>query len=246
MTVQDARGRTVEGGRSRGTAMRRATTADEIKNLILEQGLKPGDPLPTEAVLCDQLEVSRSSVREAIRSLATLDIVEVVHGHGTFVGKMSLDPMVQALVFRGVLSPGDQLRALREVVEVRFALDLALADRVVTALEGSTQTDIEVLVEEMVDNASRGETFLEADRAFHSALLAATGNGLAKQLVAAFWDIHTTVLPRLGLALAGDMTLTARAHGDMLAAACAGDLEAYRRAVVDHYGPLQRLLERAD
>ena len=88
--------------------MRRSTAADEIKKLILTRNLKPGDLLPTEPELCETLDVSRSSVREAIRTLATLDIVDVRHGHGTYVGAMSLDPMVEALVFRGVLSPDQQ------------------------------------------------------------------------------------------------------------------------------------------
>ena len=74
---------------SRASRMRRSTTADQIKQLILTRGLRPGDPLPTEAELCDILEVSRSSVREAIRTLSTLDIVDVRHGHGTYVGAMS-------------------------------------------------------------------------------------------------------------------------------------------------------------
>lgn len=232
-------------GARRADRMRRSTTADQIKELILAEGLHTGDPLPTEAGLCEQLDVSRSSVREAIRTLATLDIVEVVHGHGTFVGKMSLDPMVQALVFRGVLSPGDQLQALREVVEIRQALDLAMAEKVVAAVSGSDQPELESLVGEMVDQAARGNTFLEADRAFHTTLLDSIDNGLAGQLVAAFWDIHTTVLPRLGLALPGDIALTAKAHGDMLAAARAGDVAAYRTAVIAHYEPLQRSLAKA-
>src|SRR6218665_135056 len=109
---------------SRASRMRRSTTADQIKQLILTRDLKPGDPLPTEAELCETLDVSRSSVREAIRSLSTLDIVDVRHGHGTYGGEMSLDPMVETLVFRGILSPDGSLRALREVVEVRLALDL--------------------------------------------------------------------------------------------------------------------------
>lgn len=225
--------------------MRRSTTADQIKDLILTQGLHTGDSLPTEAELCEQLEVSRSSVREAIRTLATLDIVEVVHGHGTFVGAMSLDPMVQALVFRGVLSPGDQLQALREVVEIRQALDLAMAEKVVTSVAGSDQPELEGFVGEMVAQAAKGSSFLEADRAFHTTLISRVENGLAGQLVAAFWDIHTAVLPRLGLALPGDIDLTVKAHGDMLAAARAGDVDAYRIAVVDHYAPLQRSLAKA-
>lgn len=225
--------------------MRRSTAADEIKKLILTRNLKPGDPLPTETELCETLDVSRSSVREAIRTLATLDIVDVRHGHGTYVGAMSLDPMVEALVFRGVLSPEGSLEALREVVDVRLALDLAMADTIVSGALEEDSTALSVLVDEMIDKASRGEGFLEADRAFHTTLFAVTGNRLAVQLVGAFWDIHTAVIPQLGIAMPADITDTAQAHGDMLAAALRGDVEGYRRAVIEHYRPLQRSIAAA-
>ncbi|MGK9149389.1 FCD domain-containing protein [Plantibacter flavus] len=225
--------------------MRRSTAADEIKKLILTRNLKPGDPLPTEPELCEALDVSRSSVREAIRTLSTLDIVDVRHGHGTYVGAMSLDPMVEALVFRGVLSPEGSLDALREVVEVRLALDLALAETIVGAAVLEDSSELSALVDEMVDKASRGESFLEADRAFHTTLFAATGNQLAVQLVGAFWDVHTAVVPQLGIAVPADIRDTAAAHGAMLAAALDGDVDAYRQAVIDHYRPLQKSLSKA-
>ncbi|MHA3722713.1 FadR/GntR family transcriptional regulator [Leucobacter sp. HY1910] len=228
----------------RGGRTRRATTADEIKRLILRERLMPGDPLPTEAELCEELEVSRSSVREAIRSLSTLDIVDVRHGHGTYVGEMSLDPLVQTLVFRGVISPEGSIDALREVVEVRLALDLSMADRIVAEAQGAELARMHELVAEMVDKAGRGEFFLEADREFHTRLFELTQNGLAQQLVGAFWDVHTAVLPQLGIAQPTDITDTAKAHGDMLTAALAGDVEAYRAAVINHYAPLQRSLAR--
>ena len=50
---------------SRASRMRRSTTADQIKQLIIARGLTPGDPLPTEAELCEELDVSRSSVGQA-------------------------------------------------------------------------------------------------------------------------------------------------------------------------------------
>ncbi|MBB1585870.1 MAG: FadR family transcriptional regulator [Propionibacterium sp.] len=67
--------------------MTRATeTVERIKQFITTSGLQAGDCLPSESDLCDSLGVSRSSVREAVRTLSTLDIVEVQHGRGTFVG----------------------------------------------------------------------------------------------------------------------------------------------------------------
>ena len=101
-------------------------TIDAIKELILEQGLKPGDAMPTEAHLADLLGVSRANLREAIRTLATLDIIEVHHGTGMFVGPMSLRPLVEGLTFKGVVLPGRDFETLRQVVEVRQALDLAI------------------------------------------------------------------------------------------------------------------------
>lgn len=223
---------------------RRNTTAEEIKHLILARGLRPGDAIPTETELCQVLGVSRTSVREAVRSLATLDIVEVRHGLGTVVGQMSLAPLVETLVFRGVLSPGDDLAALREVVDMRCNLDLAMSEQVVAAHKGRENKVIEDLVARMMERAEAEQPFLAEDRRFHNELLMPVGNQLAVQMVTAFWDIHTAVLPKLDLALPADLRQTANAHGDLYRSALEGDSEAYRRAVIDHYEPLMRMLRR--
>ena len=223
---------------------RKVTTSDRIKDLILSDGLRPGDLLPTEGELCSRLGVSRSNVREAIRKLSTLDIVDVRHGHGTYVGEMTLDALVEALVFRGVLSPGDDLDALRDVVEVRKALDHGMSEQIVDALNGTENSELKALVDEMTALAAAGKTFPQQDRAFHTGLLAKLGNSLVGQLVAAFWDVHTAVLPKLNVAVASDLEQTAQAHGLMLEAAESGDAEAFRAAITAHYEPIMRALEQ--
>ena len=223
---------------------RKVTTSDRIKDLILSDGLRPGDLLPTEGELCSRLGVSRSNVREAIRKLSTLDIVDVRHGHGTYVGEMTLDALVEALVFRGVLSPGDDLDALRDVVEVRKALDHGMSEQIVDALKGTENSELKALVDEMTALAAAGKTFPQQDRAFHTGLLAKLGNSLVGQLVAAFWDVHTAVLPKLNVAVASDLEQTAQAHGLMLEAAESGDAEAFRAAITAHHEPIMRALEQ--
>lgn len=222
--------------------MRRSTTASAIKEWILKHGLQPGDPMPTELDLMHALGVSRSSVREACRTLATLDIVEVQHGKGMFVGQMSLAPMVRSLVFRGVISPGDDLQALREVVEVRQALELTVAEQVIAAHRDTPDQLLDQYVTEMITSAQAGKPFTATDRQFHTRLLERLDNKLFGQLVGAFWDIHMAVLPRLKVAMPADLTQTAHAHGKMLAAARAGDSDGYRTAVIEHYEPLRRCL----
>lgn len=216
-----------------------------IKEYILSHGLRPGSPMPTENELVEQLEVSRSAVREAMRTLSALDIVEVRHGIGTFVGTMSLRPLVEGLAFRGVLMPGDDLHALQEVLEIRVALDLAAADEVVEALAGTTNPDLAELVDTMNAKCCSGDSFSLEDRSFHTDLMDRTGKTLLGQLVAAFWDVHAVVSPSLGIPTPDDLIETAEAHGQMLTAAENGDVAAYREAVERHYGPLRRVIAAA-
>jgi|JI6StandDraft_1071083.scaffolds.fasta_scaffold146413_2 DNA-binding FadR family transcriptional regulator len=220
-------------------------TLTAIKDLILSRRLRPGDAMPTENELAELTGSSRPAVREAVRTLVALDILDVRHGTGTFVGEMSLRPLVDGLVFRGVLMPGADFAALREVVEVRTVLDLALAPQVVSRLAGSEPADLTQLVDAMHAAAARGATSPEADRAFHEGLADRLGNHLYRQLVGAFWDIHATVQPHLGLPTPQDLVDTAAAHGALVTAAVAGDLDTYLQAVHDHYAPLLRVLEKS-
>lgn len=226
-----------------GTQTQASSTITAIKNYILTANLKPGDPLPTETEMCNNLGVSRSSVREAIRTLTALDIVEVRHGRGTFVGNVSMRPMVESLLFRGMLNPGDDYKALREIVEVRRALDLSLAQTVVEAWTGRSAGSLTDTLTEMEDLASHGKPFPNTDRSFHSQLLAGLDNQLFRQLTEAFWDVHTLISPRLGAPTPEGIVQTAKAHRAMLDAAIAGDVEAYCAAVVAHYEPILESLD---
>ena len=219
------------------TTQAEATMA-EIKNYILRSGLQMGDALPTESQLCTDLGVSRSSVREAVRTLVALDIVEVRHGHGMFVGKVSMRPMVESLLFRGLLNPGDDHRGLRDIVEVRITLDNALTEPVTQAWKNRQDPELDTLVEEIEEIASKRELFTDQDRRFHMRLLEPLENHLFLHLTEAFWAVHTLTVPLLDGPRPEDMLSAAKAHRSMLQAARAGDAQAYRQATAQHYAPL--------
>ena len=234
--MQTSRG--VMSGLTTSPMTQSSTAIAEIKNYILEKGLHPGDALPTESQLCTDLGVSRSSVREAVRTLVALDIVEVRHGHGMFVGRVSMRPMVESLVFRGLLNPGDDHRGLRDIVEVRITLDNALAEAVTHAWHNRQDPELDTLVDKIEQLASQGALFTDQDRRFHTRLLEPLDNHLYLHLTEAFWAIHTLTVPLLGAPKLEDLTSTAKAHRAMLQAARDGDAQAYRQATTQHYAPL--------
>lgn len=221
------------------------TTTHELKNLILARHLQPGDAIPTETELCELLNVSRSSVREAVRTLAALDILEVCHGRGTFVGDMSLQPLVDALVFRAAMSATNDLKTLREIVEIRQSMDLNAGPDLVANFKGTTNPAIKVLVEKMCSYAEKGQDFSSFDQEFHKALVSRIDNTMQAQFVEAFWKIHAVINPMLEIPTPTNLELTAQAHGNILTALEAGDLIAYQAAVYEHYQPILENLERS-
>ncbi|EON25445.1 GntR family transcriptional regulator [Nocardioides sp. CF8] len=222
----------------RRTRHLRETVADDIKQLILQQRLRPGDPLPTEAELCDAVGASRSSVREAVKTLAALDIVEVRHGHGTYVGGMSLAALVESLAFRGLLSQADDHLVLSELVEVRQTLEQGLADQIIAGLDDDHRSELSLLADGMRQKAADGKEFIELDREFHLMLMEPLGNNLILQLTGAFWDVHTIVAPSLETT-SESLRVTAEHHCDIAAAAVAGDADALRTAIANHYEPIR-------
>ncbi len=234
---EDLRARRREGRRSP-----RVDIVDEITQFILDEGLRPGDPLPSEMALCEELDVSRPHLREALRTLQSLDIISIRHGRGTSVGELSLSPMVKALLFRVRLGAEDSLRPVREVIDMRERLDLSVAEEITAACAGRRHEELHGIVEAMQARFDAGENFTEEDRDFHRVLLDELDNELLAQMNSAFWQIHVEAIPLLGIAPAQEIADTVAAHRAILEAVESGDAEAYREAVHAHYAPLRRQL----
>ncbi|MFG2824761.1 FadR/GntR family transcriptional regulator [Kitasatospora sp. NPDC048365] len=226
-------------------SLRRHEVAERIKRYIIDERLRPGDLIPTENELCEALGVSRSSVREAVKTLDALDIVEVRHGHGTYVGGLSMSALVEGLTFRGLLSPEDDFKVLEELIDVRELLERGMARRILDTLHADHIDSLEELVGEMEERLARGEDIVAADRRFHALLLDPLGNDLVSQFSSACWDVYGVVSPHLQVITKADEIDTIAAHRDIIAAVRAFDPAAFDGAVERHYKPARRRIAAA-
>ena len=155
--------------------------ADQIQQLISGGELRPGDKLLSERELADKLQVSRVSVREAIRSLEMLGFIEIRHGEGTFVRDTSAHEVIRPLAMFLAMERG----SLLDMFEVRRIFETSTA---ALAAERATEEEVEqigMLLEKMKDRIRHGdpERGEEYDAGFHYAVAEATHNGLLIKLL---------------------------------------------------------------
>lgn len=170
---------------------------DRIKAYIVQHGLVPGDPLPTEFEFVRQLGISRNSLREALKSLETVGIVETRHGLGSYVGRASLEPLIAGMAFNLVQGINEDTRTLRELLELREILEVELVRRVIGRHTPEQLDALEAIVAAMEEQAASGVADTEADRAFHDALYEPLENRVVTQLLGAFFDILVSVESQL-------------------------------------------------
>ncbi len=145
---------------------------DQILQLIHSGELKPGDRLPPERELAEQLNVSRTAIREAMRALESMGYTESKIGGGTFVRALTLDSLINPVSI--VLSQDD--RMLEDVLEFRLVLETKCA-----ALAAQRGTDeqfeaLEKITADMRREVEGGRLGSEYDERFHQKLVEASGN----------------------------------------------------------------------
>ena len=152
-------------------------TAEKIKKLIIENKYQPGDKLPNEIELAETLNVGRSTIREAIKILISINIVEIKRGKGTFVCKnpgLIEDPFGVTFL--------NEKQLLQHLLETRLIFEPEIA---ALAARRATEEEIERLKENkitMEDNFKKGKTLLSDDVEFHRLIAKSTKNPVLQRI----------------------------------------------------------------
>lgn len=150
-----------------------------IKEMIQSGALQPGDRLPKEEELASQLGLSRSSLREAVRSLTLVGILDVVQGDGTYVTSLGPETLLDAMSFVVDFHRDD---SVLEFLAVRRLLESAATAMVARRISASQVAELRAILAE-VPPAAPVEQFVTNDLEFHRRLVSYCGNSVLASLL---------------------------------------------------------------
>lgn len=203
---------------------------NSLKQYIAQNGLRGGDALPAEGDLAKSLGVSRNSVREAIKALESIGMLETRRGIGVFVREFSLDVLIDNLPYE----LGASLRDIEEIVEIRKTLETAMIGEVIRKITDEDLRTLRDITEAMRRRAERGETFADEDQRFHGVLFSCLGNRMLIRLIEVFWHAFYRVSDFISTDNPDPMQ-TCRDHQLIVEAVERKDADAARARLAEHY-----------
>jgi DNA-binding FadR family transcriptional regulator len=210
---------------------------ESVKRYIIDHHLKPGDAMPAESELSRQLGISRASLREGMKVLQTMGIIETRHGSGTFVGTYTLDTLRDGLAFRikveqeqGVPVTQDML----DLLDLRETLESALVIRLPDIVTDDQIAHLRTLCDQMDIAAKNGNAYKLVDWRFHKALYEPFGNRFTLQFIEALFGVFQEV--REEEAPRERLIEIARQHREIVDALAKGDGPAAAEALHRHFG----------
>ncbi len=212
-----------------------------IKDLIIQGDLKPGDRLPSEAELATRFGLSRGSLREAVRALSLVKVLDVRQGAGTYVTSLEPDVLLDAVSFLIDFHRDDRLLhilGVRRVIEPTAAAmaTTRISDELITTLrdltsKASALTDVEKLV--------------AYDLEFHRLITVECGNPVLASLVEQFTVPTTRARVWRGLAVTDAIERTIQEHTDIVDAIALRDPALTQARCAVHVAGVEAWLRQA-
>jgi len=200
-----------------------------IRRYIAEQQLQPGDRLPSEETLCAQLGVGRSAVREGLKGLEAIGMIESRRGAGSYVAQFD------AGRYLGVFTGSSLLEGLsiKELTEVRSLLEVAWVKDAVERLTDIDHVDLVAAFGRMRDHAALGQPYRWDDFEVHRIIMRHVPNQLIRSMLDALYTLYE--LHPAPIKTGSNNEIDIEQHGMLVQAVIARNGEAAQRALIDSF-----------
>jgi GntR family transcriptional repressor for pyruvate dehydrogenase complex len=210
--------------------------ARQLERMILKK-LHPGDKLPSERELAESLGVSRSSIRDAIRSLELVGLVEPRQGSGTVVREISADTVMNPLT--NVLR--HKVELVTELIDFRKMLEPPLAARAATHATEEELAEMEEILHRQESKFRAGQLAMEEDSEFHYSIAMASGNSVILKVLDVLMDLLRDTRER-SLQTEGRPQKSLGGHRRIFAAIKKRDAEAAKAAMRRHIEDVEEIV----
>lgn len=213
----------------------------KIKEMITAGELRPGDRLPPEKELSERLGLSRSSLREAVKALEVIRVLDVRRGDGTYV--TSLEPRLLSEAMSFVVELHDDASVL-DIFAVRRILEPAAVSLSAQHISDERVMDLRAMIDK-VDGTSSVERLVEHDVEFHGSIIEAAGNPYLASLLDALTGHTIRARVWRGLTQEDSVVRTLQEHRQIADALARHDSELARALTVAHISGVEQWLRDA-
>ena len=222
-----------------------AIAAEQIVEAIQRGDYPLGSKLPSEFELAEQMGVSRPSIREALSALQAMSVIESRPGSGNYVIRLPSSAEEDAAVHLIESEAG-----CREVMEAREALEPPVAALVAEKRSSEVLSELQGILGSMREHAARDDfdAYLDTDKAFHSALVAAAGNPLVTAALSPLLNsmdqrVYREFTRHYYLKNVDDLETVSDLHSDVLDAIERGDGDTAFAKMVEHWTRMREIWE---
>jgi GntR family transcriptional repressor for pyruvate dehydrogenase complex len=211
--------------------------ADRIRRLILDRTFVSGRPLPSERALATRFGVSRGSIRDALRVLETIGLLDTRHGQGTFPQELDVGRLVAPLA--SVLTYRHDLQA--ELLDVRRMFEPAVARVAAARVTDEDLAALDRILHIQRRKRKTGQSAIIEDTAFHAVLARATGNRVLMSIMETLNNLLVESR-KLALKQKGRPERSIKGHEAVIAALRRRDADLAARAMREHIDQIADLL----
>jgi len=214
---------------------------DKIKGMIVSGELRPGDRLPKEADLAERLGLSRSSLREAVKALSLIRVLDVRQGDGTYVTSLEPELLLDAMTFVVDFHRDD---TVLRFLEVRRILEPAATAMAAQHMSDEEIAGLRALLDELGDDTDV-EALVANDLEFHRRIAAGSGNPVLCSLIDGLSGPTTRARVWRGLTQEGAVARTREQHVAIYEAIAAREPELARSWATVHVAGVEAWLRQA-